>query len=156
MTDTQISLPRPTSEWQHDNGNVYIVLCIANEFTEQPDRYPQTVVYMGLNGRPWSRPASDWHRSMTPVRDAVDTPAVPAQEPSFDPARPVSAANLPESMKITQPAAETFLSKWRAVIGQLQVSRSDDSLLAPAEPTHARPNGQVRGLIVGEPDGESE
>jgi hypothetical protein len=141
MTDTNLQLPRPTSEWQHDNGNIYVVLCIANEFTEQPERYPQTVVYMGLNGRVWSRPASDWHRSMTLVRDAAETPAAQPQESQFDPTRPISAANLPNSMKITQPAAATFLSKWRGVIERLPLTRSE---------------GGMPGAIVGEPDGESE
>jgi predicted alpha/beta hydrolase len=137
------TLPRPTSEWQHSNGVLYVVLCIANEFTEQPDRYPQTVVYMGLNGRVWSRPATDWHRSMTLVRDAADAPAEQAQDSQYDPSRPVSASNLPDSMRITPDAAKTFLSRWRAVIQELPVSRI------------ARARG-LPGTIVGEPDGESE
>lgn len=64
------NLPRPTSTWEHTNGNHYAVLFIANEFTERPDQYPQTVVYKGENGRVWSRPVSDWARSMTLVKDA--------------------------------------------------------------------------------------
>ncbi len=58
---------RPKSLWRHTNGNVYTVLMIANEFTENPDKYPVTVVYQGANGRVWCRPLSDWHRSMTPM-----------------------------------------------------------------------------------------
>lgn len=135
------NLPRPTSKWHHSNGAVYVVLCIANEFTEQPERYPPTVVYMGLNGRVWSRAASDWHRSMTLVRDAVDEPVAEKQESQFDPARPVSAANLPDSMKITRPAAATFLSSWRNVVQQLAITRAESG---------------VPGSIAGEPDGEGE
>jgi hypothetical protein len=142
------NLPRPTSKWHHSNGAVYVVLCIANEFTEQPDRYPQTVVYMGLNGRVWSRPATDWHRSMTLLRDAADAPVEQAKEPQFDPSRPVSAANLPDSLKITPEAAKTFLSRWRDVIEQLPVTRSEGG---PSPVTAA-----VHGTVVGEPDGESE
>jgi hypothetical protein len=52
------------SRWQHTNGNQYIILCVANCHTEDPKRYPPTVVYQGDNGRIWSRDASDWHRSM--------------------------------------------------------------------------------------------
>lgn len=57
------------SVWVHTNGNRYMVLMLANEFTEHPDRYPATVVYRGENGRIWSRALSDWHRSMSPSQD---------------------------------------------------------------------------------------
>lgn len=67
------TFPRPTSVWQHTNGNRYTVLCIANEFSERPEQYPPTVVYQGDNGRTWSRAASDWARSMTLVEDADET-----------------------------------------------------------------------------------
>ncbi len=60
-------LPTPGSVWSHTNGNRYTVMCIANEFTERPEQYPQTVVYQGENGRIWSRHVSDWARSMTLV-----------------------------------------------------------------------------------------
>ncbi|WP_063894566.1 hypothetical protein [Burkholderia ubonensis] len=125
-----MTFPRPTSAWQHTNGNVYTVLCIANEFTERPEQYPPTVVYMGLNGRIWSRLASDWARSMTLVKDAEDAPAAPAQAAQYDPSRPVSASNLPESMTINPAAAGSFLSRWRDVIQQLPVSRDDGEAAA--------------------------
>lgn len=63
------AIPSPQSRWRHTNGNLYTVLCIANEFTERPEQYPPTVVYQGDNGRIWSRPVADWARSMTPVDD---------------------------------------------------------------------------------------
>ncbi|WP_063895905.1 DUF1653 domain-containing protein [Burkholderia ubonensis] len=133
------TLPRPTSQWQHSNGNLYTVLCIANEFTDQPDRYPPTVVYIGLNGRIWSRPASDWHRSMTLVRDADDAPACAAEQDSqYDMSRPVSASNLPASMKIPPAVAGTFLSRWRDVIAQMQLTRGEG------------------GPVAGAPEGERE
>ena len=53
------------SRWQHHNGNIYTVLHIANHASDHEDRYPKTVVYQGENGNVWSRPLSDWHRSMT-------------------------------------------------------------------------------------------
>lgn len=58
-------LPREGSWWRHRNGQRYIVVGIANKYTEHPDKYPVTVVYRGVNGKLWSRPASDWSRSMT-------------------------------------------------------------------------------------------
>ncbi len=61
----------PQSRWRHTNGNLYTVLCVANEFTERPEQYPPTVVYQGDNGRIWSRPVSDWSRSMTLVNEVA-------------------------------------------------------------------------------------
>lgn len=59
--------PDPGTRWRHRNGNIYTVLCIANE----PDaaRYPRTIVYRGENGKVWARLASDWHRSMTLIEE---------------------------------------------------------------------------------------
>ena len=57
----------PGSRWRHRNGNAYTVLMLANEHTDRPEKYPVTVVYQGDNGRVWSRPLSDWRRSMTPA-----------------------------------------------------------------------------------------
>ena len=59
----------PLSRWRHSNGNIYAVVLIANEYSENQDRYPTTVVYRGYNGKTWSRPLSDWHRSMTKMED---------------------------------------------------------------------------------------
>lgn len=57
--------PKINSEWTHRNGNSYRVLMIANEGSEKED-YPVTVIYQGLqNGKIWSRPLSDWYRSMS-------------------------------------------------------------------------------------------
>lgn len=56
--------PQPREVWTHTSGRDYTVLLIANQHSENP-KYPPTVVYEGDNGRVWSRPLSDWHRSMT-------------------------------------------------------------------------------------------
>jgi len=53
--------------WQHNNGNVYIVVEIANEHSTRLEEYPVTVVYRGVNGKTWSRPLSQWSRSMTQI-----------------------------------------------------------------------------------------
>lgn len=57
------------SRWTHINGNTYTVLIITNEHSENQDRYPTTVVYRDYDGRTWSKPLSDWHRSMTKMED---------------------------------------------------------------------------------------
>ena len=59
----------PLSRWTHSNGNIYAVVLIANEHSENQDKYPTTVVYRDYNGKTWSRPLSDWHRSMTKMED---------------------------------------------------------------------------------------
>lgn len=53
------------SLWKHTNGNIYRVLFLTNTAALFPEIYPITVVYKGMNGNVWSRPLSDWHRSMT-------------------------------------------------------------------------------------------
>lgn len=55
------------SEWQHKNGNIYTVLCIANE--PDDERYPKTIVYQGANGNIWARRYDDWNRSMTKIEE---------------------------------------------------------------------------------------
>lgn len=59
-TDT---VPNLKSLWKHTNGNIYQVLLVTN--LPNDVCYPMTIVYQGANGAIWSRPASDWHRSMT-------------------------------------------------------------------------------------------
>lgn len=51
--------------WRHRNGNVYWVIGLANEYTENPEKYPVMVIYQGGNGRVWCRPMSEWSRSFT-------------------------------------------------------------------------------------------
>lgn len=58
------------SLWRHYNGNVYTVLLVANQESANEERYPKTVVYIGGNGKCWSRPLDDWHRSMTPLEES--------------------------------------------------------------------------------------
>lgn len=53
------------SKWRHRNGASYTVIMLTNLYTESPEVYPITVVYRGDNGKVWSRPLNDWHRSMT-------------------------------------------------------------------------------------------
>lgn len=59
--------PEYRSVWEHHpTGNLYRVLMITNQRTSHPDKYPVTVVYQNIhNDNTWSRPLSDWHRSMS-------------------------------------------------------------------------------------------
>ena len=59
----------PLSRWTHSNGSTYTVILITNEHSENQDRYPTTVVYRDCDYRVWSKPLSDWHRSMTKMED---------------------------------------------------------------------------------------
>lgn len=59
-----VELPEIKSMWQHRNGIIYEVVCIANDASPSQS-YPVMVVYKGANGNVWTRRADDWHRSMT-------------------------------------------------------------------------------------------
>lgn len=65
MSDNDI--PEIGSTWEHTSGRIYTVIHIAN----MPDtpRYPRTVVSQDAVGAVWTRPVSDWHRSMTLASD---------------------------------------------------------------------------------------
>ncbi len=47
---------KPGSTWMHYSGNRYTVICVANEESEYPEKYPVTVVYRSEFNRIWSRP----------------------------------------------------------------------------------------------------
>lgn len=65
--ETPVYQEEPTSgsTWTHHSGRLYTVLFLTNGL-DRPD-YPRTVVYVGVNGKLWSGPLSDWHRRMTKV-----------------------------------------------------------------------------------------
>ena len=60
-----VKIPTIKSKWKHYNGIEYKVIAIANG--ENTKKYPITVVYKGTNGKVWSRPLIDWHRSFTEI-----------------------------------------------------------------------------------------
>lgn len=67
VVDTAWQIPKLGSKWRHRNGVEYMVQMITNEDSTRPE-YPTTVVYVTiLNGKRWSRPLSEWYRSMTEV-----------------------------------------------------------------------------------------
>jgi hypothetical protein len=59
-------VPEVGSKWRHAKGDIYEVAMISNGNTSDPERYPITVIYKSDSGV-WSRPLSDWHRSMVLV-----------------------------------------------------------------------------------------
>lgn len=59
--------PEINSLWQHYNGVKYEVIHLANLDTTDEEKYPITVVYQGINGKVWTRPLKDWHRSFKQI-----------------------------------------------------------------------------------------
>lgn len=67
MTTPNIQAPAVGSNWSHTNGNNYQVTLVTNLLSTRAE-YPVTVVYTNqANGTVWSRPLTEWYRSMTPV-----------------------------------------------------------------------------------------
>lgn len=65
-----VKQPIAGQQYQHKNGAIYTVLFLTNT-DSTPDRlklHPIDVVYMGQNGKLWSRPLSDWWRSFSTLR----------------------------------------------------------------------------------------
>lgn len=66
--EDQRTWPRKGSVWRHTNGNQYQVDDFTNIETSSQDKYPTTIVYRNIrNGAAYSRPLTDWERSMTQV-----------------------------------------------------------------------------------------
>jgi len=65
-------------QFKHRNGNVYTVLMFTNTDStpERLNDHPIDVVYIGQNGKMWSRQLNDWDRSFTEYtnQQKVDTP----------------------------------------------------------------------------------
>lgn len=49
----------------HKNGLIYTVLFLTNQDADpkNSEKYTVNVVYIGQNGKKWSRPLSTWHQS---------------------------------------------------------------------------------------------
>lgn len=54
-------------QFKHKNGNIYtpIILTNTDATPERVADHPIDIVYIGQNGKVWSRRLSDWHRSFT-------------------------------------------------------------------------------------------
>lgn len=83
--------PSQNQVWAHKNGNRYHPIMLANMATSDPNgQFKPTVVYESmLDGKIWSRPLADWHRSFKFLGnmsafgvDLVDW--LPSGKPSFE------------------------------------------------------------------------
>ena len=56
-------------QYLHTNKNIYTVLFLTNQTNNktQQKNHPVDVVYIGQNGKIWSRRLSDWDRSFTEI-----------------------------------------------------------------------------------------
>lgn len=59
--------PEIKSLWEHYNGLKYEVINLANVDSTDQEKYPETVVYQGINGKVWTRPLKEWHRSFKQI-----------------------------------------------------------------------------------------
>lgn len=56
---------RPGLVCRHHSGRVYTVILITNDSVIESEQFPHTVVYVGVNGRYWSRPLSEFRTKFT-------------------------------------------------------------------------------------------
>lgn len=56
--------------YKHTNGNIYTVLLLTNTeaLPEQKDSHPVDVIYMGQNGKLWSKRLSEWDKSFNLIK----------------------------------------------------------------------------------------
>jgi len=66
--DVERVLPKKLEKWQHHNGVIYTVDCLANTESDNPD-YPITVVYIGPNGHRWAKPLDNFLLKMKKVSE---------------------------------------------------------------------------------------
>lgn len=66
-----LTAPAPTSVWAHTSGALYTVLMVTSAPDEGKDvDFPVSVLYLGPDGRKWTRTLKRWHGSMTQVAGA--------------------------------------------------------------------------------------
>ena len=59
--------PEKLSFWQHKNGNIYVVIGLANEHSRNLEKYPVTVIYENPHsGTIWTKPLDNFLEKMTP------------------------------------------------------------------------------------------
>lgn len=66
--DVERVLPKKLEKWQHHNGVIYTVDCLANTESDNRD-YPITVVYIGPNGHRWAKPLDNFLMKMKKVSE---------------------------------------------------------------------------------------
>jgi hypothetical protein len=74
--------PEIDSIWVHRSGDFYRVVCVANEYAGDANKYPLTVVYspVGEGDVFWCKSFAAWHESMK-------RPSLPDKQESSDAGR---------------------------------------------------------------------
>ena len=58
---------QPGTRWRHHKGRYYRVLMLTNEHSEDPLRFPLTVIYMDEQQRTWARPMTQFIYKFAPA-----------------------------------------------------------------------------------------
>lgn len=64
---------RPGAVCRHHSGRVYTVLFVTNDVPDPRPEFPVTVVYMGANGKVWSRPLVLFSEKFEVLYDGTNT-----------------------------------------------------------------------------------
>ena len=54
-------------QYKHKKGTIYTVIMLTNTGSDDPIGHPVNVVYMGQDGKTWSRLLSEWDERFTEV-----------------------------------------------------------------------------------------
>lgn len=100
-------------QFKHTNGNIYTVVMVTNTHStpERLKRHPIDVVYIGQNGKEWSRELSDWDRSFTPV-DARDSEILTKIKGSIVIWYQMTASHEPEKIIFTHVPTEREVDEY--------------------------------------------
>jgi hypothetical protein len=63
---------RTNSVWRHHTGRMYRVVAVANQHSNDPDKYPIMITYVDINGRYWAKDVTRFLNSMTEAGDTTD------------------------------------------------------------------------------------
>lgn len=67
MTFNSRGFPLPLTRWRHHSGREYVVVTVTNQHSDNPQKFPVTVVYRDGQGRTWSRPVGQFLDKFTPL-----------------------------------------------------------------------------------------
>ena len=70
---------QPGTRWRHHSGRCYRVLMLTNQHSQQPEKFPLTVVYMDENQKTWSRSVLVFIHKFRPVEGGLSL-QLPAAE----------------------------------------------------------------------------
>ncbi len=133
--------PRPLSVWRHHSGRSYCVIGLANIEASNNDKFPVTVFYSSLYGRPklYARLLEMWHQSFQPIgKDVEDTELIKALFPEVhtEPVDLEEKTYVLVSYKNTQPKPEleVFTTKIKEEAGECWMKKLLANTALPDEP----------------------